>query len=221
MSTPFSALKPLAAAALVAAAGASHAAITVVNSLTAFNASTTAQGTDTFTDLPIFLDVIDSPLTRTTTTGVSYSYRTSTPGGFYGAGSLANPAQAPSEAADAMTFDNFVSPVLAVGGNFFGANVTGDFKAGLLTVSATDASGTVTQTLFSGSTSAFLGFVSTTGITQLVVAATVQPPGGLWPAVDNLVFASPAVAAVPEPGSWLMLVGGLVAVGGLARRRSA
>ena len=64
MTLKSSLLKPLALAALLATATASHAAITVVTSLAAFNAVTAAQGTDTFAGFPV-IGSTASPITRT------------------------------------------------------------------------------------------------------------------------------------------------------------
>ena len=57
-------LKPLAAAALLAVAGSSHAVITVYTSLAAFTTATTAPGTDTYTGFSI-TGVTNSPIVRT------------------------------------------------------------------------------------------------------------------------------------------------------------
>jgi hypothetical protein len=221
-------IKPLAAAALVAISGASQAAITVYTSLAAFNAATSAQGTDTFTGLSI-TGGTPSPIVRT---AGAYGYTAdATPTGtFFGAGTTANPWLSTNTATDAVIFNTFTGGVTAIGGNFFGSSIAGLFLAGDVTLAATDASGTVTQTIVGATTTSFLGFVSTGAMTSLRLCAVqtglgrcatpADAYGGpyLWPTSDNLVLAK-AVVAIPEPSTYAMLLAGLGAVGFVARRR--
>jgi hypothetical protein len=221
-------IKPLAMAALVATAGASQAAITVYTSLVAFNAATSAQGTDTYTGLSITAST-PSPITRSAG-AYSYTADASPAGTFFGAGTSANPWLSTNTATDTITFNAFTAGVAAVGGNFFGSNISGLFLSGNVVLTATDGSGSITQTIAGATTSSFLGFVSTGSMTSLTLCA-VQPSLGrcatpadavvapfLWPTVDNLVLAK-AVVAIPEPSTYAMLLAGLGAVGFVARRR--
>ena len=115
-----------------------------------------------------------------------------------------------------MTFSAFTVGVRGIGGNFFGSNISGLFAPGDLTLTATDASGTVTRTITGATMSSFLGFISDGPITQLTLASVQPSTGGfLWPSVDNLVLA----AAVPEPGTYAMMLAGLGVCGFMARRR--
>ncbi len=214
MFSKFSLVKPVAFAALMAAAGASQAAITVYTSLAAFSAATASPGTDTFAGLSI-TGATPSPLTRSA--GIySYTVDAGPAGNFFGGGTTANPFLSTNTATDTVEFRNISPAVVGFGGNFFGSNISGLFAAGDMVLTARDASGTVTQTIVGATQTGFLGFVSTTGILSASLTS-VQPADGsfLWPSADNLVLA----AAVPEPGTYALLLAGLGVVGFMARRR--
>ncbi len=207
----------LAIAAMMATTGTANAAITIYTSLAAFTAATTAPGTDTYTGFSI-TGVTSSPIVRT---AGAYGYTGTTPGDFFGAGTVANPWLSTNQAVDTMTFNTFTGGSNGVGGNFFGSDIAGAFQAGNIIVVATDSSGSVTQTITGATVNSFLGFVSTTAVTSLTVTS-VQGATPLWGTVDNLVFAKRAVVqgAVPESSTWLMMVAGFGLVGGAMRRRS-
>lgn len=211
-------LKPLALAALLAVASTSQAAITVYTSQASFAAATSAPGVDTYADFSI-TDSTPSPLTRS---AGAYSYTAAaTTNSFFGAGTTANPWLSTNTANDAMTLSTFSAGVQAVGGNFFGSDLNGLFKTGNITLTATDASGSVTQTIVGASVSSFLGFVSSGAMTSLTVAS-VQPAGQfLWPTLDNLTLAKSAVAPIPEPETYALMLAGLAATAFVARRRRA
>jgi hypothetical protein len=205
-------LKPLAAAALLALAGSSHAVITVYATAASFAAATTAPGTDTYTGFSI-IGVTPSPVVRSA--GV-YGYTATTPGNFFGGGTGANPFLSTNTATDTITFNTFTGGAKAIGGLFFGSDIGGNFLAGNITLTATDASGSITQTITGATQTSFLGFVSTTGVTSMTLAA-VQGASPIWPSADNLVM---AVVAVPEPGTVALMLAGLGMVGFMARRRA-
>jgi hypothetical protein len=206
--------KPLAAAALLAVATASQAGLTVYTSQAAFLAATTAPGVDTYTGFSI-TGSTPSPIIRT---AGAYGYTASvSTTSFFGAGTTANPWLSTNTATDSITFNTFTGGVQAIGGNFFGSDISGLFSAGDVTLVATDSLGaTSSQTIVAATVSSFLGFVSTGSITSLVLSA-VQPVSPLWPTADNLTLAR--VSAVPEVQTYAMMLAGLGLMGFMARRR--
>ena len=206
------------ALALLATAGTSQAAITVYTSLAAFNAATSAPGTDTYAGFSI-TGSTPTPVVRA---AGAYGYTaTATPLGlFFGGGTTANPFLSTNTATDTILTNTYTGGgIVAVGGNFFASNVSGLYAAGNVTVVATDGSGSSTQVISPTSATAgsFLGFVSDGPMTSLSVASVTPTSTGanIWPSLDNFVLAR---AAIPEPTS-------LAAVSALAgtmirRRRS-
>ena len=213
MFSKISLLKPLALAALLVTAGAAQATITVYTTLASFNAATLVRGTDTFTGFSI-TGSTPSPVTRSAGP-FTYTADAGPAGTFFGGGSTANPFLGTNTATDTISFSGFSAGVAALGGNFFGSNVNGLFAAGGVTLTATDASGTVTQTIASATESSFLGFVSNTGLISATLVSVQPSTGVLWPSADNLVLAT----AVPEPGTYAMMLAGLGMLGFMARRR--
>jgi PEP-CTERM motif len=222
-------VKPLVAAALIATAGASQAAITVYTSLAAFTAATSAPGTDTFAGLSVTAGT-PSPITRSAG-AYGYTADAGPAGTFFAGGTLANPFLSTNTFSDTITFNAFTGGVAAIGGNFFGSNLAGAFLSGNMTLVATDSLGAVnTQTLVAATQTNFLGFVSTGTMSSLTLCAVNATLGRcvgpldtavapfVWPSADNLVLAK-AVSAIPEPSTYAMLMAGLGAVGFIARRR--
>jgi hypothetical protein len=210
----------IALAALVASTVPAQAAITIYTTAASFAAATTAPGVDTFTGFSITSST-PSPITRTAGAyGYTGTVSTTT---FFGGGTSANPFLSTNTATDTMTFNAFTGGVEAAGGNFFGSDISGTYALGDLTITATDGSGTVTQSVVGATTSTFIGFVSTGPLTSVTVTS-VQPAGAfLWPSLDNFVLAKRAgavVPQVPESSTWLMMIAGFGFIGGAMRRRT-
>jgi hypothetical protein len=210
-----------AIAAMLATTGTANAVVTIYTTQAAFLAATSAIGVDTFTGFSISGST-PSPIIRTA--GV-YGYTGTVTGAgtntYFGAGTVANPYLSTNSAVDTMNFASFTGGVEAAGANFFGSDISGAFAPGDVTITATDASGTVTQTVVGATLSTFIGFVSTGSLTSVSITS-VQGATPLWPTVDNFTLGKRrvAVGAVPESGTWLMMVAGFGLVGGAMRRRS-
>ncbi len=205
------AARPLALAALLCAAGAAHADITVNTNFASFLAATNGSA-DSFSDLTINTDVGASAIARS---AGPYAYTASAQSNLFvipAAGTIALSTGIPT---DSITFSGFVTPVRAVGANFYASNVLGEVASGALTVVATDINGLVrTQAVAGNSLTGFVGFLSDAPLASVVVSLTVANEER-YVTVDNVVL-----SAVPEASSWLMmLAGGAVALRIGSRRR--
>jgi hypothetical protein len=202
------------------AASAAHAALTTYTSQAAYLAAAGPTGVDTFDDLDI--EPYDTPFPRTAG-DISY-VATTGPGNPRAYGASDDDIDwylSSSRRTDAITFSGFGTPVAGAGGYFWGSDIAGYTTfASWITVTATDSSGaTLTYTITDPVPNSFLGFVSDAQIVSLSVATGDQagPDGyGIWPTVNNLHL---SVAAVPEPGTYAMLLGGLGVLCWTARRR--
>ncbi len=193
-----------------------HAQFTVYTTLASFLAATSASGTDTYTGFDVRF-VTPSPIVRTSG---PYSYTATAARGFFGVGTISNPALSTNIATDAIVFNAFTSGVRGIGGNFFGSNGLGSFQPADITVSATNAGGTTTQVLALPATTSFLGFVSTGGAISTFSVAAIQANGlSLYPSVDNFVLALAPENVVPEPSTYALMMTGLVGVVIATRRR--
>jgi hypothetical protein len=205
MRTKLSLTKLSAAAALLCAAAAAQADITVYTNQADFLAAVSAPGVDTFDDLT--LANLGDSLNRS---AGAYTYNVYSGTGLYGAGGdggdywLSN-----NQLTNPIVFSNFGSGVSAFGGNFFGSDVFGQYVLGNVILTAIDGS-VVTYNLDNATTTDFLGFVSTTPLSAVTLGAGV---GGYWPTANNVVL------AVPEPATYGMLLAGLGFVGLMSRRR--
>ena len=215
MNNRFIAAATLLATTAMVASPAAHAEITVYTTQQSFAAAVGSSGVDAFENLSI-TGITASPITRT---AGSFGYTAAAPTNFYGAGTNADRWLSTNTATDPIAFSNFTGGVSAFGGMFFGSNVGGQFQSGSVVLTATDASGTVSRTITNATTSSFLGFVSTGQLLSATLTAIQPTSGPLWSTANNLTLGTAAVAAVPEPASWAMMIGGFGIVGGSLRRK--
>lgn len=201
----------IVAAGLAATATLSHAALTAYDSQAAFLSAVSSPGVDGFDKLST-VDFTNLPYAGQAG-GFSY-VATSTE--FFGAGTPANPSLSTNQPTDSITFGGFSGGASAIGGLFYGTDVNGVLASGTVTLFATDISGaTFTRTVTGTDTMAFIGLTSDTALASLVVSTAQPVDGPLWPTIDNLTL---AVAAVPEPGTWLLMAIGLAGMAIMRRR---
>jgi len=208
-----------AAAAMLVAASAAHAELTTYTSQSAYLAAVGNTGVDTYDDLDI--EPYDTPFPRV---AGDYSYVATTgPGNPRAYGASDDDLDwylSSSRRTDSITFSDFGTPVAGIGAFFWGSNIAGySVNAPYITVNATDSSGaTLTYTIENPTRYSFLGFVSDVQIVSLSVATGDQAGEdgfGIWPTVNDLHL---SVSAVPEPGTYGMLLAGLGILGWTARR---
>ncbi len=214
------------ALALAGVAGASQATVTVFTTKAAFDAAVASliQATDTFSDLTAD-ELLSSPQSRTLTGGLSYTASSTTSGddGFFpgSTASIGGIYLGNNSNLDTITFGDFSAGVMGLSGNFFGSNASGAFTNRAMTVTATDASGTVTQLLTPTTANplgtTFVGFLSDSGLISVTTFVTVSAQNR-WASADNITLAA---AAVPEPSGYALMFAGLGAIAWVARRRKA
>lgn len=209
-------MKSLTLAVLLLATSAAQADILIYTDQGAYLAAVGNTGVDNYDDLPI--NLIDAPLRRQ---AGAYSYEAQIAFKsryLYGAGEGSDHWLAGNNRHDNITLTGFSEGVRGVGGFFFGSNVFGNYTdSEAIELSAVDVLGNiVTYKLTLPTTGSFLGFVSTDAFKQVSFKAETQT--GVWGTVNDLHL---SVSAVPEPGTYGMLLGGLGVLGFLARRRKA
>jgi hypothetical protein len=205
MQTKLTFSKIFSAAALLCAAAAAQADITVYTSQADFLAAVSAPGVDTFDDLTV--DPYGDTLNRTAGT---YSYNAFAADGLWGAGGAGDYWLSTNRGADPIVFSGFSGGVSAFGGNFFASDVLGQYTLGNLQLTAADGS-VLSYDLNGATTATFLGFVSSTPLSS--VTLNTDGATGVWPTANNVVL------AVPEPSTYAMLLAGLGFVGLMSRRR--
>jgi hypothetical protein len=206
--------KAVAAALLLIATSAS-ADITVHTSQASYLAAVGTTGVDTFDDLRLWNYPTPAPRQAgdfgyTVTAGpMSPEYWGASDDGvdwWMSTGYSHNP----------LTYDGFAPGIVGAGGFFFGSWYDGtSLPVDAIQLTATDSTGaTLTWTLESPDPDSFVGFVSDGSLTSLTVWKDNIPDS--FVTVNDLHL---SVAAVPEPTSYAMLLGGLGLLGAAARRR--
>jgi hypothetical protein len=199
-------LKSLCVATLLSAACGAQAEITVYTNQADFLNAVKAPGVDTYDDLA--LAPYDETLLRS---AGAYTYSAYSGGGLYGAGVPGDSWLSNNYPNNPIVFSSFSGNVSAFGGSFFASDVFGGYvPGGSLVLTALDGSA-LSYSLEGATRDGFLGFVSDAPL----AGVTLQGLGGgeYWPTANNVVL------AVPEPGTYAMLLAGLGFVGVLSRRR--
>jgi hypothetical protein len=217
---------PTASALILALASSSsaQAAITIYTTQASYVAAISAPGVDTYDDL----DPSQSLVTPQTRAAGAYAYTVSVgPNSeFFPAGSFGGDAWLSSDdRLDTITFDGFSSGVRGVGGYFFRTDNVGALsdRDATINLSATDDSGTVTQTLTNPTLTSFVGFVSTGAFSNIKLWVGVAGTGvaDVWVSANSLTLGSAAVAPpVPEPETYALMLGGLALLGAVVRRKA-
>jgi len=218
MTLPISRLA--AAAVMMCVCASAQASITVHTSQASFLSAISAPATDTFNDLSPG-DSFSGPIDRTTG-AYGYSSTTSPGAVLFVAGDGADAWLSSNNATDSIVFLTFSGGVQAAGGFFFGSDFDGFFSPGSIRVSATDADGTVSETIVGATTRSFRGFVSTAGLLGLEVAALQPSLDFIWPTINDLTLGGRAgdpATVIPLPGAFALMLPALLLAGLTAGRR--
>lgn len=183
-----------------------------------FDAATTNAGTDNFSALNNGANLVVSSVSRT---AGSYGYTASSAEGLY-AGAEADGFLSTNVRADGVVLSGWSANITAIGANFFGSELSGNYRNGWpMVIDILESDGDIFSfTLLDTTPTSFFGYVADSSITSLTAKSLNVD---VWPSIDNLTLAQAASTTgndVPEPASAALLglaIAGLAAV----RRRKA
>ncbi|MHA4867626.1 PEP-CTERM sorting domain-containing protein [Duganella sp. PWIR1] len=209
----------LASAILLFAATTAQAELTGYASQAAHLAAVGNTGVDTFDDLDYWDPRHDSPFART---AGDYAYNVSAgpknPHMYVAGDNDGEWWLSTSHDSDALIFDSFGNKVAGAGGFFFTSDMGGYSQPGYsVLVTGTDSTGaTLSYEISNSQVNSFYGFVSTAHMVSVTVSSIHTDSEYVWPTVNDFHL---SVAAVPEPSTYVMLLGGLGLLGAAMRRR--
>jgi hypothetical protein len=201
-----------------------QAAITVYTDQASFASALSNSSTDTFTDLDDSSSGNLDTKSLTRSTG-AYTYTVSSADELIVSDSMMGVSPGilgPVSATDNLLFSAFNSGTTAIGGVFFSTDASFVVDNYPLTLNLVTASGEVKSVPLSSTTaSSFVGFISDSQITSLTVVSpsAVANANGYVSTTAITLGMTAAVAAVPEPSSFIMLLAGLGMLGVMVRRR--
>jgi len=221
MKKPASLTRSLFAAVLFVVGSHAQAFTPFTNSTDFFNAVTSGSFTTNFSSVPNF-NFIDAP-TNYSGNGFEYTVMTTTnnvDSSLFGLQAIPGPGITVYLDNDSLVFTNFNYPLgsggFGIGGNWFSTDGAGQFQIQpvSLTVTLSDSSFFTTNYTPSSFGDSYLGLLTATNITSVVVSG---------PGVASGYYATAAnVTVVPEPSTYALL--GLAAAGlagyVIRRRRS-
>lgn len=213
-------VRPLLAAVAIGglAANAQAALITYTNQADFLAAIETAYYQESFPTLP--LDVVTSPRAFAAVNG--YAFSASAPANLYGLndqGTTGNRALSTNSSVDAITLTFSGNAVSAVGGWFYPTNINGSALTGRIDLTFSSGDSWFTTTASIGS---FVGFVTSTPITSLIIEAPEQAcgTGECYATLDDLILGTPKPEDAPAPATIALLGLGLFGIGLGRRSRS-
>lgn len=221
MSLPQLAARHLAAAALICVAGAANATITFTNS--AADPAFAGGSVDQFSDLTINTFLPDLSINRMPGPfrySVGTTFTDPAESGLFVAPVAGTIALSTSWFQDSLVFSLLSSNVYAFGGNFFRSNPLGEAvgangganPAPNVQITVTDINGLSFTRAVNASATTFSGFLSDVPLRFATVSVAT-------PDIVRFITADNVMLAVPEPGTYVLLLAGLGVVGLLVKRR--